>query len=1599
VAVEEPFELYNQTFDETFRYRRLTLDETASKEKGQEVEFYDTERNEAVLGRINSQTRVLKNGTVRTTVLIPRVERRAGGPPMKFGQKEIRKIDLKPGDLSPLLEGLDVVAPTEDEVPFGDDLKGLIEQGPSAEEIETAPAEEEAGEVEQPRKVKHFTRPESAEALRKGEPFDFTKESVHLVSEMPTRIAGEGRMYMALDDESWASKSVVDRNVPERRLESEERADRDERGRSLDEVYYDYTKQKWMIRKGAQSYEELEAVEYDISPGARTIVIDSQDALQRVVNKYGGWEGGYDIDTKPIPGPMWDALAEDYDAVEIRVSDTDRENHPFFRMATNDQLVVLNPDVATVAKSTETASRAQGLPVEGITQEQMLEEETAAYKEQDEPEDRLARIEEKLDRVLEQEESLEAPAEEPPARLFSEAKAGSEFVAKPSAWLSRESETEKGAKVRNNIKRDKRGTRYGMQSIIDMLAQEVSVDLRVGPGQVSTRHPAHYMPRYHVIRTKASASGINVHEIGHALSEYVRDTNPDLYEAIKDDLITLAKGSDYASAPTAEEGFAEWVRMYVMSPGSVDDLPITSHLEKHLPRSSFAALRDAARAFDEHLARTPEAQFRSFSTDKPAKPPLFERINSYVDRVLYYGISRRVAINADEARIWKAFKKHSDGRLRGARLARGVLKKLKGTSADVDSAYQTTLRVPHEVNRAMDAEKGLRGIRVYMDHALPKDVGEYLEELGLPVPQRGTKHGANYGRITDFSQADIIKKVGGQLWDEFDNYGQARTSLYRAKHFGHAYPGKHSGLPVDKLEEIVSYYQKKHPHFRAAYDMQQKYFDGLLVVSYLGGLKSLGELKAMTERHIQYWPLLRNAEGYGQLSGGGPRIDAGYRYARGSELPIKPILEVVRQRTYEVIEAYYMNRLALAPVRRAAAIDGMEDVPFLARAEVNQVAVPLRLETKKMQGLRAHEIVQEIADYMNLQALQEYVDREQNKGSKPENRVMASIEELRDLTDDQFLELTGRPMVTDDDIEVWWNGRDVWRKTSPERKNIHVIAPMRDGERAYYQIKDPLMFELLSKTDDPAALVKWFEHVTAPATRQWKRILTGNLIFAAGNIPRDALTAGNVSSDPESFIPAFHLMNGVLAKLTGTVPDAVVGTDMLSRSIETASSLEHQSFVTRFWDEMKYGVVPEGWSGMSPGARAGALVNPFQGLAWVMKPIDLALYLTGQKAVSQLSEEAPRIGAFKTAKRHGASDQEAQMAYDMVSGNFGEGPGSSNLHSVYRMAGFVNPGFQITYQLTHGLVHPDPKVRWEKRLKLGGWVPLVTALMWALNKLITPDEREEDLKERPTADRFAYMPIGGLIRVPFDYGLVGAVQAYTWNTLDDWVGDRPPSVKRAKAKALVGRILDLPGHPMSFMQPQIKAAIEMQANYNFYWGKELEPWWMRSKPLEDRHYEDTPELYRRVGAKVGIGPLKVQHFARSMAVQIDEALRQYEMYKSGEKIEGPEDVKFVSRRIQTKPIGWRSASVEKLAEVMERLQQAEARLYALDLGDPAGKELEEMLDTGYDLLASWEEMMAVYDMAKEARRAGERDLYDELLGEMTVVAQKAIARNQEYFEE
>jgi GGDEF domain-containing protein len=1128
-------------------------------------------------------------------------------------------------------------------------------------------------------------------------------------------------------------------------------------------------------------------------------------------------------------------------------------------------------------------------------------------------------------------------------------------------WLDTPAQTTAGAKLVRRFVTDPDGKITGSRTINEWLLAHVDAELRVGRTQTKPFRPATYQESAHLVRARTPGSTVQLpHEFGHAVSAVVRDADEKVFAGLKSGLVDLAKApGSFASAKSAEEGFAEWVRRYVVDPSSLDG-DFSTRVERALENAApgiVPAIRDAARAYAVHQARTTAAKYRAANRAVGNKRPTREQVGDAVDRALFEAMSRRRGVHRIENSVWTAYREYTNDAREGDAAARTLYARVKDTPADVERAYQSAQHVTPEVERAMKGD----GLRVR------NDAGEWVT-------------------LTNYSMGDVVAAVGVDDWDAFDNYGQMKARIPRAEK-GQAYPAGEE-VSVKDLRDAVREIEETYPSWPEQFKRVQGYLDAVLEAAVVGGLKTADEAARMRQAYGDYWALLPAIDrdevfGDGPVSGIGPRndMDPGFRRAHGSARPAAGILESAVRRTAAVLRAYYWNRAVLSPLRLADEIAKDPRAPFMAKAIAARVATilePSREAKEKLADVAPHEAARMIATYLNVKAL-----------SDARDGARVDPEDVQSMTADQFEEEAGQPMVNPEDVAIHWRPGEIWRQRSPKDTAVNVIVARIKGERVFLQVYDPLIYEMFTRSRNPGQVMGHIEKVMGPVTAAWKRPLVHNVAFALGNVlSRDPVTAVVHGTGGESLVPGFFAARGLVGQLVGDTRLAgKVDVELLSRAAEATSNEHHKGVVARFKvnarEMLREGIFVKDWT---------PLAIPGQVVSTVLKPLEIVLWATGQRWLAEESELLSRNGAYLNAVDHGLSPESAQVASDLVTGNFGEQPGNPNLAAWFRMAGFLNPGVQVMYEHGRRLTHPDSKVQNAAWAKMA-WIALLQAVVWGINWLLIPDDKRDELNERQPWDRLSYMALGGAFRMPFDYGLPGAVQSFTNNYLDQYVGGMTPVEARVVVRQLLARAVDLPGEPMDFMPPLVKAWIEAKSNYVWFTGKTIERDYMKYLDPRERAYARTTKVARWVAGLTGMGAARVEHlFSAGVSKLAVELVEDVEQLARGEKL-APSDWPFIGSRIMREPKGWQAQSVLTLEEIDKQRAVVKAKFDALPASADrvAREELRERVEVFSGIHDAMKDVRRLSDRVNDARKAGDYAKAKDLEREMVRVAAAALA--------
>ena len=1165
----------------------------------------------------------------------------------------------------------------------------------------------------------------------------------------------------------------------------------------------------------------------------------------------------------------------------------------------------------------------------------------------------------------------------------------------PAAWLKEPPKTKPGKKIVGRIRSDPRGLKVGTRSIAEELSRVLDVFVRQTREQTSRRSPAHYAPRPHLIRTRSSAEPAWMfHEQGHAISAILRDANPQFLKDHEEHLIALSQWpGSMASKISPEEGFAEFVRRFITSPDRIEQWPpgprIIAAIQSANPRI-MDAVRDAARAFDAYMARDLPARWRSYQHDVKGKPFSPARV---INRAMTDFVSRGWASERAQNEALRALRKEGD-----LATMRKVRAETTDTAGDMRQAYQSLNHIHQMVGVALEGPgKGKTGGQRVHATVLPDDLAQtwlarpaggrrrtasvmlgagerkILDAAGFKLPEEPARHG-DVVQLAGKSVKEAIAPIPRDKWADFEFYGQAKATLARivarAKE-GEPFPYQTQGegtRPADLYREVTRL-ERENPAFPKVFADLEEISSAVLLLQVMSGESTAAQAVKAKAAFEHYLPLTRQGEGGPRQvrSGSTPSPTAGIHRSNGSVNPAEPILMAMARKIDSAVNAYYWNRFALSPIVFAESLRARKDVPMLAKAAADRVATRLKLDAVKVATATPEEVQKAIYDY---------IVREVRQGNTLFN---LEPEELVSLSPDDIA-------VTD--------GFDLWRRRPP--KAINVLAPTVNGQRLYYQVLDEDLYRIFANDDRTLQVGRVAEQLFGAATQGLKNQITQTFTFALRSLVRDAPTAMLFGNDPGALVPGYYHAVGALARMTGRAPESMSNPELLSRVFRQTTAEDFARQRSAAMELLTEGLVPGGWRDMNLLHRT--LNAPGIAFRVLTKPIEMAQVLTGQRAFANFAESAPREGAYLVAKRKGLSDEAAQLAADTTTGNFSERPLSATAHALYRASGFLNPAVQIFGQQARMLADPDPRrVAAAAAVKMGSMATW-TGLAWAVWELASNDEEKRRRAEQPERERLTHMHVKGF-RMPFDYGIMGGIQSFVWNSLDQLAG--MPGVSR---KALAIRVIEgtLPQHtldPIELLPWTVRAGVEAKVNYSFYRQGPIEPPYMAFMEPGDRYFDTTPDLYRWIGRAANVSPVRVDYFVRNgFGVQVDNAIDLIDRAAQGLEITEMADLPLVDSLFSREPMGWNSRSVQDASALARKYDSARNRLEQLEeagrTDDRTVAELTAILDRLAPVKDAMLEVSRLWGDSKQAAQA-DPDAARDLKRRMIDVAREGLVRMEE----
>jgi N12 class adenine-specific DNA methylase/adenine-specific DNA methylase len=1119
-----------------------------------------------------------------------------------------------------------------------------------------------------------------------------------------------------------------------------------------------------------------------------------------------------------------------------------------------------------------------------------------------------------------------------------------------------EAETPQGKRLLKRMKGDSVKRKIGPRSILNFLKDIVRVASIEGKSQLSSRNPGHYKPREHLVRSRTGASGvIDTHEAGHALSALLRDVDKKILKRHEAGLVALTyMPNSMASANTAEEGVAEFVRRYIVDYQSIPE-SLRTGLERDIEMVApdlLAGLKDTNRLWQQFLSRPLQERLDASKNDR-APRKAGRGFGDAVYRSLYNLIGGDVAIHKVRRSLERPLFKFSQA------LGRQFRDMATDTQADIDNAYQSVIRVPVETQRAIfgDTRSEQQGVSIiaFGDNMFSDEDVQYLRDGGFNVPDE-FKHGERV-YLTNQSFEQIREKLGDD-WDAFENYGQLRASLERAERKGHQSAWMHENVSQAEARKAIADMESDNPEWLKHFDEVREFFDGLLLVATLSGEYTPSEAVRIRNAWDSYWPLLRQVtpEESSRVGRGGPDPAAGVHRAFGSALPLRNLLEAVEMRTKAAMQAYYTNRMMLAMRKYSDTLHSMKEAPFDIRKAGARLMVPLRMDLKKVATLSPEEQAQWIVDYMN--------------------------KELEKEAKDTGEEVDPEDLYTVEDVAISMPWRPIFRATRPGA--IQVVGLTENGQRKYYQVTDPLLFDLFSNSGSMDRYGTWLARFFAKGIGPWKRALTQNLAFAIRNAVRDPITGSSMGEGWRAFLPGIYTAYGIVGRLNGSLgKDAPARAELFSRSLEALHHPRHKKLWDSFKEAATEGILIPGYLNMNFYDRVSEA--PGQLSAAALWPVTMFNWATGGRYISQMSEELQREGAFIEARGRGKSYEYAQRQYDQISGNFSQRQPNHAIATFVRSAGFLNPGLQIWWGQVKRWTDPDPKMQQFHRAKLpalAAWFSVSSAINIALVYALFGDDEEKleevlsDMRERPDSEQDTTMSVMGTVRLPFEYGLSGAVASFAWNSTEDaLLGGSNESIP-TRLRAFLARAVQVPG-PTDAIHPYLKTAIELNAGevgYSMYRQDSIVPEQLIVQyPVnpELRAYDDTPALFKQIGELARVSPLKVEYaFGALLTGTASDLIAIGDKVAGGKTLEA-KDFPIISRLMQRESTGFRSQAVRELRKANQEVEAMGVKISKM--GSEAPQEMIDRYGKLQEVALAYDVVSKMYDNVQDETESAETD--------------------------
>lgn len=317
--------------------------------------------------------------------------------------------------------------------------------------------------------------------------------------------------------------------------------------------------------------------------------------------------------------------------------------------------------------------------------------------------------------------------------------------------------------------------------------------------------------------------------------------------------------------------------------------------------------------------------------------------------------------------------------------------------------------------------------------------------------------------------------------------------------------------------------------------------------------------------------------------------------------------------------------------------------------------------------------------------------------------------------------------------------------------------------------------------------------------------------------------------------------------------------------------------------------------------------------------------IEGLSDLSQMFEEATRIGLFRAAKRKGKSSIESAFEAREGTLDFGVRGSSKTIRNLSAMKAFLNARIQA-FDKTLRTFKEDPV---GSTLKGIAYITLPTVALYAINR------NDEEYYELPRwrRDIFWNFKINGVwysYPKPFGYGQIfGSLP----ERFLEYVDTKDPSSFDNISESVIESISPASDADVFFPTFALPLA-ENYFNYSLFRGRDIVPEYMERMQGAEQYTKYTSETSREIGKVTGLSPAKIDNLIRgytgtsgAYGLQASDAMVRAIKEAKGERVQPKKpselaDVPVVRGFVARSPYGYSSQSAKEFFDIYSKSEKA-----------------------------------------------------------------------------